>query len=76
MTKRSCRISCADIFWRIRRLELLVNIESLEFPVDGLAQAVISVATVELTDPDTAAPEGRVPAFGERVAGGARRPRR
>jgi hypothetical protein len=29
-----------------------VNIESLEFPVDGLAQAVISVATVELTDPD------------------------
>jgi len=34
------------------RVELLVNIESLEFPVDGLAQAVISVATVELTDPD------------------------
>ena len=29
-----------------------VNIESLEFPVDGLAQAVISVTTVELTDPD------------------------
>jgi hypothetical protein len=34
------------------RLEVLVNIESLEFPVDGLAQAVISLATVELTDPD------------------------
>jgi hypothetical protein len=34
------------------KLELLVNIESLEFPVDGLAQAVITVATVELTDPD------------------------
>ena len=34
------------------KLELLVNIESLEFPVDGLAQAVVSVATVELTDPD------------------------
>jgi hypothetical protein len=33
------------------RLELLVNIESLEFPVDGLAQAVVSVATVELGDP-------------------------
>ena len=33
------------------RLELVVNIESLEFPVDGLAQAVISVATVELGDP-------------------------
>jgi hypothetical protein len=34
------------------RLELLVNVESLEFPVDGLAQAVISLTTVELTDPD------------------------
>ncbi|HYJ40895.1 MAG TPA: hypothetical protein VEW08_08905 [Steroidobacteraceae bacterium] len=34
------------------RIEVLVNIESLEFPVDGLAQAVISLATVELTDPD------------------------
>jgi len=34
------------------RLELLVTVESLEFPVDGLAQAVISLATVELTDPD------------------------
>jgi len=34
------------------RLELVVNIESLEFPVDGLAQAVISVTTVELTDPN------------------------
>jgi hypothetical protein len=33
------------------RLELAVHIESLEFPVDGLAQAVISVTTVELTDP-------------------------
>ena len=34
------------------KLELLVTVESLEFPVDGLAQAVITVATVELTDPD------------------------
>ena len=34
------------------KLELLVNVESLEFPVDGLAQAVVSIATVELTDPD------------------------
>ena len=34
------------------KLELIVNVESLEFPVDGLAQAVVSVATVELTDPD------------------------
>jgi hypothetical protein len=34
------------------KLELVVNIESLEFPVDGLARAVVSVATVELGDPD------------------------
>jgi len=34
------------------KLELVVNIESLEFPVDGLAQAVVSIATVELGDPD------------------------
>jgi len=34
------------------KLELLVTVESLEFPVDGLAQAAISVAAVELTDPD------------------------
>jgi PBP1b-binding outer membrane lipoprotein LpoB len=33
-------------------LELLVNVESLEFPVDGLAQAVVTIATVEVTDPD------------------------
>lgn len=32
-------------------LELVVNVESLEFPVDGLAQAVVSIATVELGDP-------------------------
>jgi hypothetical protein len=34
------------------KLELLVDVESLEFPVDGLAQAVITIATVEVTDPD------------------------
>jgi len=34
------------------KLDLLVTVESLEFPVDGLAQAVVSIATVELTDPD------------------------
>ena len=33
------------------RLELLVDIESLEFPVDGLARAVVGIATVELGDP-------------------------
>jgi hypothetical protein len=34
------------------KVELLVTVDSLEFPVDGLAQAVVNVATVELTDPD------------------------
>ena len=34
------------------KLELAVQIDSLEFPVDGLAQAVVSVTTVELTDPN------------------------
>jgi hypothetical protein len=34
------------------RLELLVNVESLEFPVDGLAQAVVSVRSLELGVPD------------------------
>ena len=33
------------------KLELIVTIESLQFPVDGLAQAVVSVAAVELGDP-------------------------
>ena len=34
------------------KLELAVDLESLEFPVDGLAQAVITVTTVELTNPN------------------------
>jgi hypothetical protein len=34
------------------KLELFVTVESLEFPVDGLAQAVVTIATVEFTDPD------------------------
>jgi len=34
------------------KLELLVTIESMEFPVDGLAQAVVTITTVEFTDPD------------------------
>ena len=33
------------------KLELLVGIESVEFPVDGLAQAVVTITTVEFTDP-------------------------
>jgi len=31
-----------------------VNIESLEFPADGLAQAEISVTSLDLNDPDHA----------------------
>ena len=34
------------------KLQLLVNVESLEFPVDGLAQAVVSVRSLELAVPD------------------------
>src|ERR1700741_25696 len=33
------------------QLELLVNVESVEFPAEGLAEAVVTVATVELGDP-------------------------
>ena len=36
------------------KIELLVNIESLEFPADGLAQAEISVTSLALNDPDHA----------------------
>ena len=35
------------------KVELLVNVESLEFPADGLAQAEISVTRVSLSDPDS-----------------------
>ena len=35
------------------KIELLVNVESLEFPVDGLAQAVVGVTAVELGNPGT-----------------------
>jgi hypothetical protein len=34
------------------KLELVVSVESLDFPVDGLARAIITVTTVELADPD------------------------
>ena len=34
------------------KIELLVNVESLEFPADGLAQAQLSVTRVSLSDPD------------------------
>jgi hypothetical protein len=33
-------------------LELLVSVESLEFPADGLAQAELTVTRVSLSDPD------------------------
>jgi hypothetical protein len=36
------------------KLEVLVNISRLEFPAAGLAQAELSVSTVELNDPDHA----------------------
>lgn len=34
------------------KLELLVSVESLEFPADGLAQAEITVTRVSLSDPE------------------------
>jgi hypothetical protein len=34
------------------KIELLVNVESLEFPADGLAQAQLTVTRVSLSDPD------------------------
>jgi hypothetical protein len=34
------------------KVELLVNVERLEFPADGLAQSEISVTSVSLSDPD------------------------
>ena len=36
------------------KIELLVNIENLEFPADGLAQAEITVTSLALNDPDHA----------------------
>ena len=51
LDKRELQNFLRGYFLSHPRLELLVNIESLEFPVDGLAQAVVSIATVELADP-------------------------
>ena len=34
------------------KIELLVDVEELTFPADGLAQAAISVTSVSLNDPD------------------------
>jgi ketosteroid isomerase-like protein len=36
------------------RIELLVNVEALQFPADGLAQAELSITSVSLNDPDRA----------------------
>lgn len=36
------------------RIELLVNVETLQFPADGLAQAELTITTVSLSDPDRA----------------------
>jgi len=34
------------------KIELLVNVDSLEFPADGLAQAKLTVTRVSLSEPD------------------------
>ena len=34
------------------KIELLVNVESLEFPADGLAQAKLTVTRISLSEPD------------------------
>jgi len=52
MDKAELRDSLRGYFLMHPKLQLLVTIESLEFPVDGLAQAVVTVAAVEFTDPD------------------------
>jgi hypothetical protein len=36
------------------KLEIVVNISQLEFPAEGLAQAEVSVTSLELNDPDHA----------------------
>ena len=51
LDKRELQNFLRGYFLSHPKLELLVNIESLEFPVDGLAQAVVSVTAVELGDP-------------------------
>jgi hypothetical protein len=52
MDKPTLRDFLRGYFLMHPRLELLVNVESLEFPVDGLAQAVVTVTTVDFPDPD------------------------
>ena len=51
-----------------------MNIESLEFPADGLAQAEISVTSLALNDPDHARLKVEFRRDGERLADQARRP--
>ena len=51
MDKPALRNFLRGYFLAHPKLELVVNVESVEFPVDGLAQAVVSVTTVEFTDP-------------------------
>ena len=36
------------------KIELLVNVEALQFPAEGLAQAELTLTTVSLSDPDRA----------------------
>ena len=54
------------------KVELLVNVESLEFPADGLAQADISVTSVSLERSRSRAPEGGIPPQRRRLARAAR----
>ncbi len=50
--KAQLRVFLRGYFLAHPKLELLVTVESLEFPVDGLAQAVVTITTVDFTDPD------------------------
>ena len=52
LDKRGLQDFLRGYFLSHPKLELVVIIDSLEFPVDGLARAEVRVATVEIGDPD------------------------
>jgi hypothetical protein len=52
LTKLELRNFLRGYFLAHPKLELVVRVESLEFPAEGLAQAIVTAATVELADPD------------------------
>ena len=74
MDKAQLRDFLRGYFLAHPKLELLVTVESLEFPVDGLAQAVVTITTVDFTDPDLQRLKVEFRRAGRHVAGGARRP--